>query len=75
METKRATIYFDPDIHRALRLKAATADRSISDLVNEAVGLALREDADDLAAYRERRDDDLLSFEGLVTDLKSRGRI
>lgn len=75
METKRATIYFDPDIHRALRLKAATVDRSISDLVNEAVGLALREDADDLAAYRERRDDDLLSFEDLVTDLKSRGRI
>lgn len=75
METKRATIYFDPDIHRALRLKSATADRSISDLVNEAVGLVLREDADDLAAFRERQDDDLLSFEDVVTDLKSRGRI
>jgi hypothetical protein len=75
METKRATIYFDSEIHRALRLKAATADRSMSDLVNEAVGLALREDADDLEAFRERRNDEILSFEDVVTDLKSRGRI
>jgi hypothetical protein len=75
MQTKRATIYFDPEIHRALRLKAATADRSMSDLVNEAVGLALREDAEDLEAFRERRNDELLSFEDVVTDLKNRGRI
>jgi hypothetical protein len=75
MQTKRATIYFDPEIHRALRLKAATADRSMSDLVNEAVGLALGEDAEDLEAFRERRNDELLSFEDVVTDLKNRGRI
>lgn len=75
METKRATIYFDSEIHRALRLKAATADRSMSDLVNEAVGLALREDAEDLEMFRERRNDEILSFEDVVTDLKNRGRI
>jgi hypothetical protein len=75
MQTKRATIYFDPEIHRALRLKAATADRSMSDLVNEAVGLALGEEAEDLEAFRERRNDELLSFEDVVTDLKNRGRI
>ena len=48
---KRATVYFDPDIHRALRLKAATSDKSISDMVNQAVKLALAEDAEDLAAF------------------------
>ncbi|MGH9363704.1 MAG: CopG family transcriptional regulator, partial [Thermoanaerobaculia bacterium] len=48
---KRATIYFDPDIHRALRLRAATSDRSISDMVNDAVKLTLAEDAEDLAAF------------------------
>jgi predicted HicB family RNase H-like nuclease len=49
METsKRATVYFDFEVHRALRLKAATTERSVSDLVNEAVELALGEDAEDL---------------------------
>jgi hypothetical protein len=49
---KRATVYFDPEIHRALRLRSATTDRSISDMVNEAVKLSLAEDAEDLAAFR-----------------------
>ena len=53
-EVRRATVYFDPDIHRALKLKAAVSDRSISDMVNEAVRHELAEDADDLAAFDER---------------------
>ncbi len=73
--TKRATVYFDSDIHRALRLKAAVTDRSVSQLVNEAVELALGEDADDLAAFAERRSDPLLSFDEVVEDLRRRGRI
>ena len=48
---KRATIYFDPDLHRALRLKAAETDQSVSDLVNRAVKLTLAEDVEDLAAF------------------------
>ncbi|HVT58511.1 MAG TPA: type II toxin-antitoxin system RelE/ParE family toxin [Thermoanaerobaculia bacterium] len=51
---KRATVYFDADLHRALRLKAAAADRSISAIVNEAVRLSISEDAGDLAAFEER---------------------
>ena len=51
---KRATVYFDPELHRALRVKAAETDRSMSDLVNEAVQLSLVEDADDLAAFKDR---------------------
>jgi predicted HicB family RNase H-like nuclease len=50
----RATIYFDPDLHRALRLKAAEMDQSVSELVNEAVKLSLAEDAEDLAAFEAR---------------------
>jgi len=73
--TKRATVYFDPEIHRALRLKAATTERSISELVNEAVGLALGEDAEDLEAFAERRDVPQLSFDEVVQDLRRRGRI
>ena len=76
METsKRATVYFDPEIHRALRLKAATTERSVSDLVNEAVELALGEDAEDLEAFAERRGGLLLSFDEVVQDLRRRGRI
>lgn len=73
--TKRATVYFDPELHRALRLKAATTDRSISDLVNEAVELSLGEDAEDLEAFAERRGEPSLSFDEVVADMKRRGRI
>lgn len=76
METsKRATVYFDPEIHRALRLKAAATERSVSELVNEAVELALGEDATDLEAVAQRRHEHLLSFDEVVKDLRRRGRI
>jgi len=76
METqKRATVYFDPEIHRALRLKAAAVERSISDMVNEAVRTVLAEDADDLAAFEERAKEPTVSFESFVKNLKRRGRL
>jgi hypothetical protein len=72
---KRATVYFTPEIHRALRLKAAASDRSISEMVNEAVKAALLEDAEDLAAFDERRREPTVSFESFVKELKRRGRL
>ena len=73
--SKRATIYFDPALHRALRVKAAETERSVSDLVNEAVQLSLVEDAEDLAAFEERAWEPDLSFEDVVKDLKRSGTI
>jgi len=73
--TKRATVYFSPDIHRALRLKAAAEDRSISDLVSEAVKHSLAEDAADLAAFEERAAEPTVSFEAFVKQLRRRGQI
>jgi hypothetical protein len=72
---KRATVYFDPRLHRALRLKAAETDRSISELVNEAVQSALAEDADDIEAFDVREQEADYSFEDVVKDLKRRGKI
>jgi hypothetical protein len=72
---KRATVYFEPEIHRALRLKAAAADRSISDMVNDAVKLALAEDAEDLAAFEERAHEKSVDFETVVRSLRRRGKI
>lgn len=72
---KRTTIYFDPEIHRTLRMKAAATDRSVSDMVNEAVRLALAEDAEDLAAFDERAAEPAIDFESLVRSLKARGKI
>lgn len=72
---KRATVYFDPEIHRALRLKAASSDKSISDMVNEAVKLTLAEDAEDLAAFDERAREPNLDFENFVKALKRRGEL
>lgn len=73
--SKRATIYFEESTHRALRLKAAETDQSVSDLVNDAVRQSLAEDADDLAAFREREAEPTLKFEEFVLDLKRRGRL
>ena len=73
--TKRATIYLDPDLHKALRLKAVETSRSVSELVNEAVREALAEDAEDLAAFRERSGEPLISYDEMVTRLKKDGRI
>ncbi len=75
MGTKRATVYFDENLHRAIRLKAAETDRSISDLVNEAVRQCLAEDADDLAAFDDRASERDLPFEGVVKELRERGKL
>ncbi len=75
MSTKRATVYFDENLHRAIRLKAAETDRSISDLVNEAVRQCLAEDADDLAAFDDRASEPDLPFERVVKELRERGKL
>lgn len=74
-QPKRSTIYFEPTLHQALRLKAAATDRSISDMVNDAVRLALAEDAEDLAAFEMRAREPSVSFESVVRELRKRGRI
>jgi len=72
---RRATVYLDPDLHRALRVKAAETDKSISDLVNDAVRSSLGEDAEDLEAYRARAKEPSLDLEGVLKDLRRRGKL
>ncbi len=72
---KRATVYFEPHLHHALRLKAAETDRSISELVNDAVKAALLEDATDIEAFDVREKESDCAFEDVVKDLKRRGKI
>ena len=72
---KRSTVYFDPELHRALRVKAAHTHRTLSDLVNEAVRMTLREDQEDLAAFDERADERTITYEELLKDLKAHGKI
>ena len=72
---KRATVYFPPEVHRALRFKAAASDRSISDLVSEAVRLSLVEDAVDLEAFEQRSGEPSVEFEDVVKALRRRGRL
>jgi hypothetical protein len=72
---KRATVYFDPNIHKALKLKSIETSKSISELVNEAVKGALAEDAEDIMAFESRADEPLISFSDMVKRLKKDGRI
>nr|VFJ52062.1 MAG: hypothetical protein BECKFW1821A_GA0114235_103412 [Candidatus Kentron sp. FW]VFJ55220.1 MAG: hypothetical protein BECKFW1821B_GA0114236_10224 [Candidatus Kentron sp. FW] len=75
VEPKRSTIYFEPTLHRVLRIKSAETSRSISHLVNDAVREMLSEDAKDLAAFEERASEPLISYEGMLTKLREDGRI
>jgi plasmid stability protein len=74
-DTKRATIYFDPEVHKGLRLKAAAMDRSVSDLVNEVARLSLLEDAEDLEAFDDRASEPEVDYDSFVKSLKRRGKI
>lgn len=73
--TVRSTVYFEKVLHKALRLKAASTDCSVSELVNDAVRLALREDQEDLAAFEKRAVEPTISYEELLTDLKAHGKL
>ena len=72
---RRSTVYFDPEVHRALRLKAAATDRPVSEIVNEALRRAFAEDAADLEAARKRRGEAAVSFESVVKSMRRRGRV
>ena len=71
----RATIYFDPEIHKVLKLKSFETSRSISEIVNDAIRYELAEDAEDLKAFKDRANEETVSFEKVLTDLKKNGKI
>lgn len=73
--TKRATIYFDPGIHRALKVKAVETEQSISDIVNEAIRHELAEDREDLSVFDQRAKEPSISYEALLKKLKADGKI
>ncbi|PKQ20147.1 MAG: CopG family transcriptional regulator [Actinobacteria bacterium HGW-Actinobacteria-6] len=74
-QPRRSTIYLEPELHQALRLKAAATDRSVSDLVNEAIRAALIEDEEDLRAFAERADEPLIAYEEALAYLKRDGKL
>jgi hypothetical protein len=73
--SKRSTVYFDPAVHKALKLKAASTDLSLSELVDEAVRLLMGEDQEDLDAIANRVEEPVMSYEALLRDLKKHGKI
>jgi len=72
---KRSTVYFDPDLYKALKIKAAQYEKSLSELINQAVRWSLVEDTEDLAAFEERKNEPNLDFEKVLRDLRTRGKI
>ncbi len=73
--TKRATVYLDPALHKALRLQSIETSRSVSELINDAVRDELAKDADDLAMFDERADEPTVDFENFVKGLKRDGTL
>lgn len=73
--SKRSTVYFEPEIHQALKIKSAITHQSLSQVVNEAIRVALQEDREDLSAFEERAGESTLSYEELLEDLKAHGKL
>jgi plasmid stability protein len=74
-EAVRSTLYLEPALHQALRLKAASVHRSMSEIVNDALREALREDQEDLAAFAEREQEQAISYEAFLAQLKADGTL
>jgi predicted transcriptional regulator len=72
---KRATVYFDPDIHKALKIKAAVTNKSISEFIDQAVKNEFADDEEDIRSIRERASESTVPFEKVLKDLKSNGKI
>jgi hypothetical protein len=73
--SKRSTVYFDPAIHQALKQRAASSDLSLSELIDEAIRLLMREDQADLSAFSDRANKPGITYEALLKDLKRHGKI
>ncbi len=73
--SKRATVYFDPAIHRILKVKAAETSTSISEIIDGVIRRELKEDVEDLQAFKDRVSEPTISYEKLVADLKRNGKI
>ena len=74
-DARRVTVYFEPSVHRALKLKAASSDRSVSEMVNDAVRAALADDAEDLEAFEERAHEPERAFEDFVKSMRRSGKL
>lgn len=73
--SKRSTVYFDPDIHQALKIKAASTGSSLSEIVDEAIRLLMLEDQEDLEAIADRVAEPVITYDALLKDLKRHGKI
>lgn len=73
--TKRATIYFDPEIHRVLKVKAASINKSVSEIIDTAIRQELAQDQEDLNIFEERFHEPTISFEEILKELKANGKI
>jgi hypothetical protein len=75
VEPKRSTVYLEPELYRAVRIKSAHTNRTISDIVNESLRESLREDQEDLEAFETRKSEPVISYEALLAKLKADGKI
>ncbi len=73
--SKRSTVYFEPEVHQALKIRAASSHLSISEIVDEAVRVLMSEDQEDLKTFSERVSEPEISYEALLSDLKKHGKI
>jgi hypothetical protein len=73
LKTKATTVYLDPKVARAIKVKAAMTARSVSQLINDALLEQLRQDQDDLSYVRKHRKDRGRPLEEFLAEMKKNG--
>ena len=71
----RTTVTFEDDVLKLLKLKAVETSYSVSELVNQLVLDAFREDSEDLKAFRERESEETISLENFMQQLEADGKL
>lgn len=73
IKRRPTTVYLDPRIARAIKMKAAASGKSVSDFANEGLAALLREDERDLRIFRERKNQPTRDYDEVVREMKRDG--
>jgi hypothetical protein len=75
IKRRPTTIYLDPKILQAVKIRAALSGESVSDIANQALASRLKEDEADLRVFRDRAGQPTRDYESVLRDLKKDGLV
>ncbi len=72
---KKTTVYLEPEILKAAKIRAVEAEESLAEYLRKAVVAQLSEDYEDIETFKAREKEPNVSFEKMMAGLKKRGLV